>query len=248
MKVRPLSPALANGLAKSAASATRAKGASGVPSTSSRTSLIQSRRGPREPMWPTIGRVAHLPCMPSRESVGTGMSAGRGTSQFGGDQMLPCGFSVRRNNWQEARAIATPPERKSASITRMRKPSRTVLVFTSIGAVMFGRRNMSTVSRAGTKPAPPWRCSMTKASRPITTRPCSEFGSHGPLAIGLGRKLSASRRKKAWLVMVRDHGGFCAPGSRAAKRVSPFHQHILVRLGGARFGEYGQCARVDELR
>ena len=51
---------------------------------------------------------------------------------------------------------------------------------------MFGSRNMSTVSRAGTKSSAPWRCSIAKASRPMMTRPCSEFGSHGPLAASSG--------------------------------------------------------------
>ena len=88
------------------------------------------------------------------------MSEGFGTSQFGGDHTCPSGFSVRRNNWQDARAIATPPEKKSASTTRMRRPSRISFVLTSIGVMMFGRRNMSTVSRAGTNSSPPWRCSI----------------------------------------------------------------------------------------
>ena len=64
------------------------------------------------PIAPTIGRVVHLPFMPSRGSVGAGMSAGAGASQFGGDQTLPCGFSVLRSNWQEARAMLTPPREK----------------------------------------------------------------------------------------------------------------------------------------
>jgi hypothetical protein len=124
-------------------------------STSSRTSLIQSRRGPSEPIWPAIGRVSHLPFMPSLGSVGFGMSDGAGTSQFGGDHTRPGAFSVLRNNWQEARAMLVPPDRNSASITLMRSPSRTSLVVTSTGVVMLGRRNMSTVSRAGTKSSAP---------------------------------------------------------------------------------------------
>ena len=51
--------------------------------------------------------------------------------------------------------MLVPPEKNSASITLMRMPSRTSLVVTSIGVVMFGRRNMSTVSRAGTKSSEP---------------------------------------------------------------------------------------------
>jgi hypothetical protein len=57
-------------------------------------------------MRPAIGRVVHLPFMPSRGSVGAGMSAGFGTSQFGGDHTAPSGFSVRRNNWPDAQAVA----------------------------------------------------------------------------------------------------------------------------------------------
>ena len=152
-------------------------------------------------MRPEIGRVVHFPFMPSRGSVGAGMSDGFGTSQFGGDHTCPSGFSVRRNNWPEARAIATPPERKSASMTRMRNPSRISFVFTSIGVMMLGRRNMSTVNRAGTNSSPPWRCSITCASSPMTTRPCIDFGPHGPLQTGVGMKASRSRVKKGWLVV-----------------------------------------------
>ncbi len=113
------------------------------------------------------------------------MSAGTGTSQFGGDQTLPGAFSVFRNNWQEARAMLVPPLKNSASTSLIRRPSRIRRVLTSIGA-MFGRRNISTVSRAGTKSSLPWRCSITKAKRPMMTRPCSESGSHGPFATFVG--------------------------------------------------------------
>ena len=156
--------------------------------------------------------------MPSLRSVGFGMSAGFGASQFGGDQTLPGAFSVLRNNWQEARAMLVPPLKNSASTTLMRLPSRTSFVVTSIGVVVFGRRNMSTVSRAGTKSSEPWRCSITWASRPTTTRPCRELGSHGPLETGVGMKVSLSRSwvKKGWFfVMADDHGGFGCVKSRA---------------------------------
>ena len=91
--------------------------------------------------------------------------------------------------------MLTPPLKKSASTTLMRRPSRTILVLTSIGA-MSGSRNMSTVSRAGTKSSAPWRCSITNASSPMMTRPCSDFGSHGPFATGVGMKASPSVVKK----------------------------------------------------
>ena len=91
--------------------------------------------------------------------------------------------------------MLTPPLKKSASITRMRMPLRTSLVLTSIGAKP-GSRNMSTVNRAGTKSSPPWRCSITDASSPMMTRPCSDFGSHGPFAAGVGMKTSPSVVKK----------------------------------------------------
>src|SRR5438067_13897448 len=105
MEPRPVAPALADGLAKSAPVATWTNGVIGTPATSSRTSLIQSRRGPSEPICPTIGRVVHLPFMPSLGSVGLGMSAGFGTSQFGGDQTLPSWFFVRRSNLHYACAM-----------------------------------------------------------------------------------------------------------------------------------------------
>ncbi len=81
--------------------------------------------------------------------------------------------------------MATPPLKKSASTTLIRSPSRTSRVLTSIGE-RFGSRNMSTVSRAGTKSSAPWRCSIVNANRPMMTRPCSEFGSHGPRAASVG--------------------------------------------------------------
>ena len=86
-------------------------------------------------MWPTIGRVVHLPFMPSRGSVGAGIVSGSGASQFCGDQTLPGAFSVRRNNWHDARAMLVPPEKNSASTTLMRLPSRTSFVVTSIGVI-----------------------------------------------------------------------------------------------------------------
>ena len=134
--------------------------------------------------------------MPSFGSVGAGIVSGSGASQFDGDQTLPGAFSVRRNNWHEARAMLVPPEKNSASTTLMRMPSRMSLVVTSTGVRMFGSRNMSTVSLAGTNSSEPWRSSITWASRPITTRPCIEFGSHGPFEIGLGMKASPRLAKK----------------------------------------------------
>src|ERR1700738_703631 len=41
----------------------------------------------------------------------------------------------------------------------------------------------------------------------MMTRPCSELGSHGPLATGVGMKASRSWVKKGWFVMARDHDG-----------------------------------------
>ena len=92
--------------------------------------------------------------------------------------------------------MLVPPETNSASTTLMRMPSRINFVVTSTGVMMFGRRNMSTVSRAGTKSSEPWRSSIAKASRPITTRPCIELGSHGPFETGLGMKASSRLVKK----------------------------------------------------
>jgi hypothetical protein len=100
-----------------------------------------------------------------------------------------------RSNWHEARAIATPALKKSASTNLMRRPSRTSRVLTSIGASV-GSLNMSTVSLAGTNSSALWRCSITKANSPMMTRPWSEFGSHGPRAASVGIKASRSLVKK----------------------------------------------------
>ena len=51
--------------------------------------------------------------------------------------------------------MLVPPEKNSASTTLIRLPSRTSLVVTSTGVRMSGSRNMSTVSRAGTKSSAP---------------------------------------------------------------------------------------------
>ena len=111
--------------------------------------------------------------------------------------------------------MLVPPEKNSASITLMRRPSRTSLVVISIGTGIFGSRNMSTVNRAGTKSSEPWRSSISKASRPTTTRPCSEFGSHGPFAIGLGMKVSRVFGEEGLILSWREeHDGICAMKSR----------------------------------
>src|SRR4051812_14622167 len=166
--------------------------------------------------------------MPRRGSAGAGISAGAGTSQFGGDQTLPSGFSVLRSNWQDARAMPTPPLMNSASTTLMRRPSRMTREATSIGAKP-GRRNMSTVSRAGTKSSPPWRCSMAKASRPTMTRPCNELGSHGPFAAAVGMKRSPSRVKKGRVLMARDHEASFPVKSRVGG-AEPFRADAAVEL------------------
>jgi hypothetical protein len=80
--------------------------------------------------------------MPSRGSVGFATSGGFGTSQFGGDQTLPAGLPALRSNWQDARAMLTPSEKNSASTTRMRKPSRTSFVLTSIGAKLWQAKHV----------------------------------------------------------------------------------------------------------
>ena len=155
---RPLSPELAKGLAKSAASATRTNGVSGSPSTQSRTSLIQSRLlAANVPKSPSMRRVAHMPPMPPRSSSGGGMSSGFGASQFGGFQTFSSGFSVWRRNWQVARAMLTPPTMYSASITLIRRPSRIGVTVTS-AAERSGSRYMSIVNRAGMRSGSP--CSL----------------------------------------------------------------------------------------
>ena len=73
---------------------------------------------------------------------------GRGAFQSGRDQTFPGGLSVRSNSCDVARAMLTPPEKNSASITLMRLPSRTIRVCTSTGE-KSGSRYMSTVSRDG---------------------------------------------------------------------------------------------------
>jgi hypothetical protein len=72
-----------------------------------------------------MGLVVHLPFMPSLGSVGAWIMSGNGAFQFDGDQTLSGAFSVRRNNWHEARAMLVPPETNSASTTLIRMPSRT---------------------------------------------------------------------------------------------------------------------------
>ncbi len=126
--------------------------------------------------------------------------------------------------------MATPPEKKSASTTRMRRPSRTSRVLTSIGANL-GRRNMSTVSRAGTKSSPPWRCSITNASSPMMTRPCSDFGvpravrdgggNEGVLVLGEER-LAGHGARPCRILRDEIKGG--AMQRRAATPPSRFHR------------------------
>ena len=124
------------------------------------------------------------------------MSDGVGTSQFGGDQTLPGAFSVLRNNWQEARAMLMPPEKNSASTTLMRRPSRTSLVLTSIGVVDV--RQPEHVDRQPRRHEIVGAVALLdrRASRPMMTRPCSEFGSHGPLRGRRGNEGVAVARVK----------------------------------------------------
>ena len=87
------------GLAKSQETATRVNGVSGRPPTSSRTSLTQACfcKAP-EPNSPRMRRVDHMPPMMPSRGGGAGMSDGFGTSQVGGRQTFPSGFSVRRSS------------------------------------------------------------------------------------------------------------------------------------------------------
>src|SRR2546427_210894 len=59
---------------------------------------------------------------------------------------------------------------------------------------------------------------MTWASRPTTTRPCIEFGSHGPFETGLGRKASPRLAKKGCFFMAAEHDGFPPACHRPRKR------------------------------
>ncbi len=94
---------------------------------------------------------------------------------------------------------------------------------------------MSTVSRAGTKSSEPWRCSITWASRPITTRPCREFGSHGPFETGVGMKVSLCSGEErlilSWRVTMTD-----SARNQGHARRDPIHSarngHVRSRHGG----------------
>ncbi|MGF6310897.1 hypothetical protein ABIB82_005092 [Bradyrhizobium sp. i1.8.4] len=90
---------------------------------------------------------------------------------------------------------------------------------------------MSTVSRAGTKSSEPWRSSMTKASRPITTRPCIDSGLHGPFATAVGMKPSPCLVKKGWFVMARDHDGNGALKSRGRRAPLLLHADVGLAAG-----------------
>src|SRR4029078_12913154 len=96
----------------------------------------------------------------------------------------------------------------------------------------------------------PWRSSITWASRPITTRPCIEFGSHGPFETGLGMKASPRLAKKGGFIMAGDHGGISAPKSRVCRAIHPFRANGRVGLGdpGAlrQCGEFVGCCQLRE--
>jgi len=95
----------------------------------------------------------------------------------------------------------------------------------------------------------------------MTTRPCIDFGSHGPFAIGLGMKASPLAAKKGWLVaicigasvMARDHDGYCAMKStaRSAGRQCglPLGTYALVRFSRHCLrGLRREWIRPDQLR
>ena len=138
--------------------------------------------------------------------------------------------------------MLVPPEKNSASTTLIRLPPRISFVVTSTGVWMFGSRNMSTVSRAGTNSGAPCCSSMTWANSPMTTRPCIEFGSHGPFETGLGMKVFSRLAKKGWFVMAGAHDGKRAMKSRASRAILPFAANGFVGLGvdGAR----RQCGKL----
>src|SRR6478735_8208395 len=89
---------------------------------------------------------------------------------------------------------------------------------------------------------------MTWASRPITTRPCIDLGSHGPLQTGLGMKASPCLAKKGWFFMAGDCGGMSSVKSRARGAIRPFRAHGLVRFADSFAGKRGERIRARKLR
>ncbi len=136
--------------------------------------------------------------------------------------------------------MLVPPEKNSASTTLMRLPPRISLVVTSTGVWMFGSRNMSTVNRAGTNSGAPCCSSIAWANSPMTTRPCIEFGSHGPFETGLGMNVSPCLAKKGWFVMAGEHDGKRAMKSRAGRAILPFPANGFVGLA---IGALRQCRK-----
>src|SRR5688572_20882388 len=86
------SPMFAQGLAKSEIKPIRVNGVSGNPSTSSRISLIHTRRCAHVPTAPQIFRILHLGSVPSENFCTSGNSLGAGTLQLGGLQTFPGEF------------------------------------------------------------------------------------------------------------------------------------------------------------
>src|SRR4029078_11422398 len=106
MNSSPLLPQFAPGFVQSAAEAARTNGVSATPSTSGRTSRIQT--------WPcsawpgsldVMGRMSHIGsqfCTPYCTEAG--IASGLGTFQSGGAQTVPDGFSERFSSTAVPRA------------------------------------------------------------------------------------------------------------------------------------------------
>src|SRR5258707_3333836 len=83
----------------------------------------------------------------------------------------------------------------------------------------------------------------------MTTRPCIEFGSHGPFETGLGMKVSPRLAKKDCFVMSGEHDGKRATKSRARGAILPFPANGVVGLASVgSLRQYGKGIPRHQLR
>ena len=171
--------------------ATRTNGVSGAPSTSSRTSLIHSRRGPTCPSRPrsaawsicrscraadrSARECPRAPARPSSAATRLARRVFRPAQQLaGGARHAGAAGEELGLDHPDAQAVADEPCR---DLDRRQ---------------MLGRRNMSTVSRAGTKSSAPWRCSIAKAKQADDDAAVQRVRVPRPVRDRVGMKVSRS--------------------------------------------------------
>jgi hypothetical protein len=130
------------------------------------------------------------------------MLAGAGTSQFGGDHTLPCGFSVLRNRAGRARHGDAAGEKIGLDHADAQA------VADELGLDLDRRHDIRQAEHVDRQSR--WHKILSavalldrEGKQADDAAAVQRLRVHGPLAIAVGVKRSPSRVKKGWLVMAR---------------------------------------------